>query len=160
MTISFRSLGIVAALAVMLCAMMLCMSACADKTPTAVIDPVDDNNTASTSSKPIVTTTGTTIPTVAVPEHQLDIETLMTIHAPTMYWSDIEGYSHEMTGDNTARFLVADKYGHDCVLEVSIDVESGTLTTAVLSFGDVSENILVEGNQCLLRVLYASNNML
>lgn len=138
--------------AVTLCAMILCMTACFEP-PTAIIDPVDD-----TPATP--TTTRTTRPTVAVPEGQLTITDLMRIHAVEIPWSDLEGFTHDMTGDNTARFTVADGYGQECALDVTIDYDSGYLTQADLSYDGTSESILDESMMPLMTILYAMNGKL
>lgn len=156
-TIRYRTVA--AMLAVLMCTVCLCFTSCYQAPPT-IIDPVDDTATSTTadinSNSPDVTETEETYvtrPTVAVPAEQLTIPVLIKLHDVSMPWSAIEGYAHDMTGDNTAHFAVADGYGEECSLDVVIDLESGLLTEATLTYGDVSETILTHRIQGINRIM-------
>lgn len=144
----------IAALLLAVCTAVLCFAACQPNTP-PVVDPLDDTTTTVAS-----TTTASAYPThttVPARENQLTLMTLLDIHAPVLPWSLLESYDHTKTGDNTAEFVVADNFGHECKLNVTIDPDSGNLTEAVLSYGDVTANVLDESSLGLLNILTALN---
>lgn len=143
-------LGLVFAVSLLtVCTMIVCFSACRE-VPTVMIDPVDTPTSATSA-------TYVTRPTVAVPEGQLILTDLMQIHGPEMYWSDLEGYTYTEQEDGSLRFTVADTYGKECWLDVTVDYDSGLLTKADLFFEDTHADIMVEASTCFMPVLYAMN---
>ncbi len=146
----FRLLAAVLTLTVAVCAMTVCLTSCFEA-PGVTVEPADDANDTPTSA------TYVTRPTVATPEGQATLMDLMRLYGTDMYWSDLESFTHEMVDEDTARFVVADTYGKECMLDVTIDFESGMLTEATLYSGDVSTSILSDSATCFLPVVYAMN---
>lgn len=136
-----RFLRSVAQLTILLCTVALCLTSCYQIPPT-IIDPVEDSPS-------------TTRPTVAVSGAQLTLNILLGIHDDIIPWSTLEGYDHDMISDNAARFTVVDDYGTECALHVTVDTESGLLTEATLSYGEISESILTDSIVGLSRILRA-----
>ena len=126
--------------------MLLCFTACYQSSPT-VINPVDDPSVTTTTEETFVTR-----PTVAIDPSRLTMDTLYLLHHPDMTWSSLENYEHDMTDDTSATFTVSDKYGATCTLDVTYDADSGKLTVADLTFGDVTETILTNSVQGITRI--------
>lgn len=146
----------IAALLLAVSVAVLCFAACKPNTP-PVVDPLDDATTTVADTATTTTSSYPTHTTVAARENQLTLMTLLDIHAPVLPWSLLESYDHTKTGDNTAEFVVADNFGHECKLNVTIDPDSGNLTEAVLSYGDVTASVLDESSLGLLNILTALN---
>ncbi len=143
-----------AALSLAVCTAALCLSACKQTQP-PVVEPFDDTTT--TAADATTTTTYPTHATVAVPETQLTLPMLFSMHSTTLPWSELEPYDHNKTGDNTAEFVVADTFGHECTLNVTIDPDSGNLTVADLTYGDLTVTLLDDTSKGLLKMLRELN---
>lgn len=130
----------------LLSCLMVAFTSCYSEPPT-IIDPVEDTTTTEE--------TFVTQPTIPVPENQMTVDNLVAVQSAKMKWSDLEPYTHEMTGDNTARFMVSNKYGKEATLDVTIDFENDVLTGATFSYGDISEDILTDSILGLTRVIQA-----
>lgn len=144
-----RFIALVALLSVLICSMSLCLTSCY-QTPPTIIDPVDDPADSNTDGE---AETLVTRPTIAVPDTQLTLADLIRLHDVEMPWSTLEPYAHDMTGDNAAHFAVADGYGAECSLDVTFDADSGLLTAATLTYGEVSESILTHSVQGISRIM-------
>ena len=119
-----------------LCILLLCASACYATPPT--VNP--DGDSAN--------------PTVVISDTQLSTEELFALHDVRVEWSDLQGYIHTMTGD-TAQFIVTDKSGATCTLDVTIDRKSGLLSEATLTYGNLRENFLDESIIGIVRIFRA-----
>ena len=147
----------IAALSLAVCTAAVCLSACKPNTP-PVVDPFDDSTTATTASGYPTYPTYPTYATLPAKENQLTLMVLLDLHGPTIAWSSLESYTHTKTGDNTAAFVVADNFGHECDFRVTIDPATGNLTEAILSYKDITANVLDESSLGLLNILTALNS--
>ncbi len=153
---SLRSLFTVATVLALLCLMTVGLTSCRE-VPTVMIDPVDTPSGG--QQTPAVTNpTYVTQPTVPTPEGHLAIPDLMRLHGETMLWSDLEPYTHTMLDDYTAQFPVFDTYGKTCTLTVAIDYDTGYLTEATLSYGEVSSDIMTSSLTCFSSIMQALEN--
>lgn len=145
----------IAAVSVAVCAAALCLSACKSNKP-PVVEPFDDTTTT-VAADATTTVTYPTHATVAVPENQLTLNMLFALHSTTLPWSALESYNHTKTSDTTAEFVVADTFGHECMLYVTIDPDSGNLTVADLTYGDLTVTVLDDKSKGLLKMLRELN---
>lgn len=129
---------------VALCALM---TSCYEAPPT-VIDPVDDTTT--TTLVPVEEETGPLKPTVS---------DVFVLNSTELAWDDLKIFEHTMTGDNTAHLDVVGNTGNVCSLDVVIDPESGLLTEATITYGDMTQTLLTDDYFDLVSIIRAVNGI-
>ena len=131
------------AAAVLVFAMLCAVTTACYEAPPTVIDPVDDTVTTTTTTEE---ETGPLQPTV---------NDVFILYSTELAWSELENFVHTKTGDNTAHFDLVDKFGEQCTLDVVIDLESGLLTEATITYKDLKQTLLTDEYSDLADILRA-----
>ena len=132
-------------------AIVFTMSACYQPPGGVIVNPDDtpSGETQPTKEEPI--------PTLPAEEGQLTLSLLLGIMKAKMTWSQLASYNHSKVDDTHATFIVADNYGKECTLNVTYDTATDAISEAVLSYKDVSVDVLTDNTLVIRSIMLAMN---
>lgn len=125
--------------------LLLTLCACGPQMPHISTDPVSADTPPTSVGKPSAPAPGT----------RLTLSDVMGEMGATMRWSAMSNYEHTRLDAVSAVFPVSDAEGNECTLTVTLDEAADTLTSAQLSYGDVSINILTDDTMVIREIMKA-----